>query len=105
MRRLSIVIPAYNEEAFIGTLLEKLLRLDLASLGFETEIIVINDGSKDRTAEIASRYPVKVITQPNQGKGRAVQRGIKEAHGEFVIVQDADLEYDPEDYKPMLAEI
>ena len=105
MRLLSIVIPAYNEEAFIGTLLEKLLALDLTSVGFETEIVVVNDGSKDRTAEIASHYPVKVITQPNQGKGSAVRRGIQEACGEFVIVQDADLEYSPEDYKPMLAEI
>jgi dolichol-phosphate mannosyltransferase len=105
MRRLSIVVPAYNEEAFIGTLLEKLLALDLASCEFTTEIVVVNDGSKDRTAEIAGRYPIKLVTQPNQGKGRAVQRGIQEATGEFVIVQDADLEYDPEDYKPMLAEI
>jgi glycosyltransferase involved in cell wall biosynthesis len=105
MRRLSIVIPAYNEEAFIGTLLEKLLALDLSSCEFTTEIVVVDDGSKDRTSEIAARYPVKLITQPNQGKGRAVQRGIQEATGEFVIVQDADLEYDPEDYKPMLAEI
>lgn len=104
MPLLSIVIPAYNEAEFIGTLLKRIIEVPTESFGFEKEIIVVDDGSKDRTAEIArSFFGVKVFTQvPNQGKGRAVQRGIRESTGDYVLVQDADLEYDPDDYLPML---
>jgi glycosyltransferase involved in cell wall biosynthesis len=103
MQRLSIVIPAYNEEAFIATLLETILAVDTESLGFEKEIIVVNDGSKDGTADCVRRFPsVTLIDQKNQGKGAAVQRGIREATGDLVLVQDADLEYAPADYLPML---
>ena len=103
MQRLSIVIPAYNEEAFIGTLLDTILAVDTESLGFEKEIVVVNDGSRDGTAECVRRFPqARLIDQRNQGKGAAVQRGIREATGDFVLVQDADLEYEPADYLPML---
>lgn len=104
MPLLSIVIPAYNEEAFIGELLQRIVAVDTESLGFEKEIVVVDDGSKDRTGEIARTYPgVRVFTQvPNQGKGRAVQRGIAESSGDYVLVQDADLEYDPNDYRRLL---
>jgi len=106
MQRLSIVIPAFNEEAFIGTLLKTILAVDTESLGFEKEIIVVNDGSKDGTRDAVRRFPsVKLIDQENQGKGAAVQRGIGEATGDFVLVQDADLEYAPADYRPMLQAI
>lgn len=106
MQRLSIVIPAFNEEAFIGILLKTILAVDTESLGFEKEIIVVNDGSKDGTAEVARGFRgVKLIDQQNQGKGAAVQRGISEATGDFVLVQDADLEYEPADYGPMLQAI
>jgi dolichol-phosphate mannosyltransferase len=106
MQRLSIVIPAFNEEAFIGTLLDTILAVDTESLGFEKEIIVVNDGSRDGTAECVRRFAtVKLIDQQNQGKGAAVQRGIREASGELVLVQDADLEYEPADYRLLLEAI
>jgi glycosyltransferase involved in cell wall biosynthesis len=106
MRRVSIVIPAYNEEAFIGTLLGAVQAVDTESLGFEKEIIVVNDGSKDRTGEVVRGFSgVMLIEQENRGKGAAVQRGIGEATGDFILVQDADLEYDPVDYRPMLEAI
>lgn len=106
MPKVSIVVPAYNEEAFIGTLLDRVLRVDTESLGFSKEIIVVDDGSKDGTAIIVDGFPgVRLIRQKNQGKGRAVQRGILEATGDYVLVQDADLEYDPADYIPMLTKL
>jgi len=106
VRTLSIVIPAYNEEAFIGALLEKLQAIPTEQYGFEKEIIVVDDGSNDRTDDIAGSFTdVRVIRQKNQGKGAAVQRGVREATGAFVLVQDADLEYDPDDIPSMLQAI
>jgi dolichol-phosphate mannosyltransferase len=100
---LSIVIPAYNEERFIGTLLEQIEAVDLGQLGLVKEIIVVDDCSRDRTAEIVAAIPgVRLIRMPNNGgKGRAVRAGIDASTGEYLIIQDADLEYDPQDYIPM----
>ena len=106
MPKVSVVVPAYNEEAFIGTLLDRVLSVDTESLGFSKEIIVVDDGSKDGTAARVRGFTgVRLIQQKNQGKGRAVQRGIQEATGDYILVQDADLEYDPADYIPMLAKL
>jgi glycosyltransferase involved in cell wall biosynthesis len=104
-RLLSIVIPAFNEERFLGTLLARIQAVDLARVGVSAEIIVVDDCSRDRTAEIAAGVPGVVLERhgKNGGKGQAVRTGLARATGEFVIIQDADLEYDPNDYVPMLS--
>jgi glycosyltransferase involved in cell wall biosynthesis len=104
VRLLSVVIPAYNEARFIGTLLERIKAVDLAPLGVAVEIIVVDDGSTDETAAIVEAADgVRLIRMDrNGGKGRAVRAGIAAATGELLLIQDADLEYDPRDYVAML---
>ena len=104
MKRLSIVIPAYNEERFIGTLLERIRAVDLTPHGLDKEIIVVDDCSKDGTVEVVRRFPDVVLCrhERNGGKGRAVRTGIERATGDYLMIQDADLEYDPQDYVPMV---
>jgi len=106
MRTLSIIIPAYNEERTIGPLLERILRVPTERFGFRKEIVVVDDGSRDRTYETAASFKeVRCVRQENRGKGAAVQRGVKESTGDYMLVQDADLEYDPMDYLPMLEKV
>ena len=101
--KLSVVIPVYNERPTVRAVVERVLSVAPMKL----EIICVDDGSKDGSGEILQELQqqysdVHVIFQPkNQGKGAAIRRGISEACGNFVLIQDADLEYDPADY-PML---
>lgn len=99
--RLSIVVPAYNEERTIGQIIDRLH----AACPF-AELIFIDDGSKDGTLAILqqkARSSDVVLTKPNGGKGSAVRMGYQHAHGRYVIVQDADLEYSPEEIPQLLA--
>ncbi len=101
--KLSVVIPAYNEERTIDALLDRVLALDLTP--DTKEIIVVVDGSSDGTFCVLERYASRVTIlrhEKNRGKGAAVRTGFAKATGDFVVVQDADLEYDPEDFRDML---
>ncbi len=88
--RVTFLIPAYNEEATIGEVLER-----IAGLGLESHVLVVDDGSSDRTADIAEAAGATVIRKPNGGKGSAIRAGIPHIEGEIVVIQDADMEYDP----------
>lgn len=101
--KLSIIIPAHNEEKTIQQVLEKVLNVDLGV--WKKEVIVVNDGSSDKTGQIIDSFGNGVSTihhQTNLGKGSAIQTGLKKASGDYVIIQDADLEYEPNDIPNLL---
>jgi glycosyltransferase involved in cell wall biosynthesis len=103
MKRLSVIIPVYNEDKTIDAVVSRVLDVPLP--GIERELIVIDDGSSDRTKEVLKRLGNKVRTyffEKNSGKGSAIKKGFELATGDYLIIQDADLEYDPGDFSNML---
>jgi glycosyltransferase involved in cell wall biosynthesis len=102
-RTLSILIPCYNEARTVETLLEKIFKVELA--GWRKEIIIIDDYSTDGTRDILKRYTDRttvLLREKNGGKGSAVRAGLAHATGEYILLQDADLEYEPSDISVLL---
>ncbi len=103
MQKVSIIIPVYNEKNTLKLLLEKVISADFS--GLDKEIIMVDDCSTDGTTEIlkelSKEYKV-LFHEKNQGKGAAIRTAVKEATGDFIVIQDADLEYLPNDYDKLL---
>src|SRR5678815_2950927 len=100
---LTVIIPAYNESRTLGELIKRVM-----AAPFAKEIIIVNDASTDATGQVLDEFRthpnVLVFTHPtNLGKGRAIRTALEHASGGFAIIQDADLEYDPQDYARVLA--
>ncbi|MEM4331074.1 MAG: glycosyltransferase family 2 protein [Candidatus Pacearchaeota archaeon] len=103
MKKVSIIIPVYNEERTIKKVLEEVLKLKL-----KKEIIVINDGSKDNTLKELKNFSkkIKIISyEENKGKGYALRKGIEKASGDYIVFQDADLEYNPKEISSLIKEL
>jgi glycosyltransferase involved in cell wall biosynthesis len=107
VKKLSIIMPVYNEKAFIKKAITSVMKSGIGKIS--KELIVVDDGSKDGTAQFLKTIKnkkIKVIFQKrNQGKGAAIRRGLRELTGDIVIIQDADLEYNPKEYSLMLQPI
>jgi len=108
LHKLSVVVPVFNERNTLVEILRRMRAVELPE-GVEREIIVVDDGSDDGTRDVLNQLgdsTVRVIMhERNQGKGAAVRTGFRNATGEYVLVQDADLEYDPEDWPDLLSPV
>ena len=108
LRKLSVIVPVFNERNTLVEILRRMRRVELPD-GIEREIIVVDDGSDDGTGAVLTQLrdsTVRVIAHPqNRGKGAAIRTGLESATGDLVLVQDADLEYDPEDWPRLLAPV
>lgn len=106
MKKLSIIIPAFNEERTVDRVIKKVISQN--SAGWQKEIIVVDDGSMDKTKERVQPFlsQIKFLEhKQNQGKGAAIRTGLRVVTGEAIIIQDADLEYSPEDWPQLLKEL
>jgi len=108
LRKLSIIVPVYNERTTVVEVLRRMRAVELPD-GIDREIIVVDDGSSDGTRDVLRQLgdsTVRIILHDgNRGKGAAVRTGIEVASGDYVLIQDADLEYDPEDWPTLVAPV
>jgi glycosyltransferase involved in cell wall biosynthesis len=108
LRKLSVIVPVYNERTTLVEVLRRMRAVELPD-GIDREIIIVDDGSTDGTREVLRQLgdsTVRVLLhEGNRGKGAAVRTGIAVASGDYILIQDADLEYDPEDWPRMIAPV
>jgi dolichol-phosphate mannosyltransferase len=104
VKKVSVVLPALNEEEAIGKVIDEIPVEELAAKGYQIEIIVVDNGSTDKTAEIAAAQGAKVISEPNRGKGRAIRTGFGAVSGDFVFMLDSDFTY-PAGYITQMVEL